>query len=66
MAAIEQGHVQAFFESAVREIKPKSLVVATPQGDREIENDYVFVMVGGELPFPLLEKIGIRIVEKEI
>lgn len=66
MAAIEQGHVQAFFEGSVREIKPKSLVVATPKGDRDIENDYVFVMVGGELPFPLLEKIGIRIVEKEI
>jgi thioredoxin reductase/ferredoxin len=66
MAAIEQGHVQAFFESSVREVKPKSLVVTTPKGDREIENDYVFVMVGGELPFPLLEKIGIRIVEKEI
>ena len=66
MAAIEQGHVEAFFESSVREIKPKSLMVATSKGDREIENDYVFVMVGGELPFPLLEKIGIRIVEKEI
>jgi thioredoxin reductase (NADPH) len=66
MAAIEQGHVHAFFESSVREVKPKSLVIATPQGDWEIENDYVFVMVGGELPFPLLEKIGIRIVEKEI
>jgi len=66
MAAIEQGHVQTFFESSVREIKPKSLAVATPKGDREIENDYVFVMVGGELPFPLLEGIGIRIIEKEI
>jgi len=66
MAAIEQGRVQAFFESSVREIKPKSLAVATPKGEREIENDYVFVMVGGELPFPLLEGIGIRIIEKEI
>jgi len=66
MAAIEQGHVQAFFDSSVREIKAKSLVVTTPKGDQEIENDYVFAMVGGELPFPLLEKIGIRIVEKEV
>ncbi len=66
MAAIEQGHIQAFFESAVREIKPKSLIIATSNADREIENDYVFAMVGGELPFPLLEKIGIRIIEKEI
>ncbi len=64
-AAIEQGHVQAFFESGVREVKPRSLVIATATGDREIENDALFVMVGGELPFPLLEKIGIRIIEKE-
>ena len=66
MAAIEQGHVQAFFESSVREIRPKSLIIATPKGDRDVENDAVFVMVGGELPYPLLEDIGIRIVEKEI
>jgi thioredoxin reductase/ferredoxin len=66
MAAIEQGHARAFFDSSVREIKPGSLVIATPKGDREIENDHVFVMVGGVLPFSMLEAIGIRIVEKEI
>ncbi|MDQ1350067.1 MAG: hypothetical protein QG657_368 [Acidobacteriota bacterium] len=31
-----------------------------------IANDYVFVMVGGELLYKLLEKIGINIVEKEL
>lgn len=66
LAAIEQGYVQVFFNGSVKEIKPKSLVVSTPDGASEIENDYVFVMVGGELPFPLLEKVGIRIIEKEI
>ena len=65
-AAIEQGHVEAYFASAVKEIKPKSLVLETPEGVREVGNDHVFVMVGGELPFPLLEACGIRIVEKEI
>jgi thioredoxin reductase (NADPH) len=66
LAAIEQGYVQAFFNGSVKEIKSKSLIVSTPAGDSEIENDYVFVMVGGELPFPLLEKVGIRIIDKEI
>lgn len=64
-AAIEQKRVQAFFNSTIMEIKPKSLVISTPQKNLEIENDFVFVLVGGELPFRLLEKIGIRIVEKE-
>jgi len=65
-AAVKQNTVTVRFQSAVREIKPKSVVVAS--GDRvdEIENDFVFVMIGGELPFPLLEKIGIRIVEKTL
>jgi thioredoxin reductase (NADPH) len=65
-AAIAQKTVDVRFKSAVREIKPKSVVVVS--GDRvdEIENDFVFIMIGGELPFPLLEKIGIRIVEKTV
>jgi len=63
--AIERGYVQAFFESAVKEIKPKSIVISTPEKTLEIENDHVFVMIGGELPFALLERIGVRIVERE-
>jgi thioredoxin reductase (NADPH) len=57
--------VQAFFNSGIQEIKPKSVVVSTPEKELEIENDHVFVMVGGELPFSLLERLGVRIVERE-
>lgn len=65
-AAVKQNTVNVRFQSAVREIKPKSVVVASGERVDEIENDFVFVMIGGELPFPLLEKIGIQIVEKTL
>jgi thioredoxin reductase (NADPH) len=64
-AALERNYVQAFFNSGIQEIKPKSVVVSAPEKHLEIENDYVFIMVGGELPFPLLERLGVRIVERE-
>lgn len=65
-AAIEAKTVEVRFKSAVREIKPKSVVVTSGESAEELENDAVFIMIGGELPYPLLEKIGINIVEKTI
>jgi thioredoxin reductase len=56
--------VDVRFKSAVQEIKARSLIISSCDKSLEIENDFVFVMVGGELPYPLLEKIGIRIIEK--
>lgn len=64
--AVQNRTLRAFFNSSVKEIKSKSAIIATPAGVQEVENDSVFVMVGGELPFPLLEKAGIRMIEKEI
>ncbi len=63
--ALGRDYMRAFFNSSIKEIKPGSVVVSTAEGDREIKNDYVFVMVGGEMPFPLLEKIGIRMIERD-
>jgi thioredoxin reductase len=65
-AAVKQKTIDVRFQSAVKEIKPKSVVVTSGERADEIENDFVFVMIGGELPYPLLEKIGISIVEKSV
>ncbi len=65
-AAVKQKTINVRFQSAVKEIKPKSVVVSTDDRSAEIENDFVFIMIGGELPYPLLEKIGINIIEKSV
>jgi thioredoxin reductase/ferredoxin len=64
--AIKNGSVDVRFKSTVLEIKARLLIISTSDKTQEIENDFVFVMIGGELPYPLLEKIGIRIIEKSL
>ncbi len=56
---IKEGNITAFFETSVEEIRPESLVIRTPEGVREIANDWVLAMTGYKPDFPLLEKIGV-------
>ncbi len=44
----------------VTEIEGTDVTLATPAGEERIGIDDVFVFIGGELPFPLLQRIGIR------
>jgi thioredoxin reductase len=59
------GLVTIHYNSQLKEIKDRSVIVVTPQGEREIENDFVFVFAGGEMPTPFLKKIGIEFTQKE-
>jgi len=47
-------------------IETNSITVSEPDRTIRLANDHVFIMVGGELPYQLLEKIGITFIEKEI
>jgi thioredoxin reductase len=59
-----EGRIDALFNSQVKSVQPGSavLLVEEPGNVREIRirADYVFVLIGGEPPYPLLKKIGIR------
>jgi thioredoxin reductase/Pyruvate/2-oxoacid:ferredoxin oxidoreductase delta subunit len=59
-----EGRVEVLFNSQVKSIQPGSAVVRVEEAGniREISvrADYVFVLAGGEPPYPLLKKIGIR------
>ncbi len=57
---IKQKRVLTMFSSEVIEIKEKSVVIQTEAGIDEIPNDYVFVFIGGSLPFNMLKGIGIE------
>jgi thioredoxin reductase (NADPH) len=56
---IKEGSIRAFFNTRVEEIRPGSLVIRTPDGVREIENDWVLAMTGYQPDFPFLETLGL-------
>ena len=58
-----QGKVRVLFSSRVERIAPEAVTLAVGEGPGaerlDLPNDYVFVLAGGDPPFPLLKKIGI-------
>ncbi len=56
---IKEGSIKAHFESNLKEIKERSVVISTPKGDIKIENDFVAAMTGYQPNFKFLEKLGI-------
>ncbi len=64
--ALDEGRVTAFFNSAVAEIHERSVAVKTPAGVQEIDNDFVFVLVGGESPKNFLSQCGIEFSQRPL
>ena len=64
--AIASGRVRVMFKTVVREIR-SDLVVLDQAGESAIlPNDDVIVRIGGEAPFTFLERLGVRIVQKDV
>ena len=64
--AMDEGRVSAFFTAAVAEIGENSISVKTETGVEKIDNDYVFVMVGGENPKKFLADCGIEFSQRPL
>jgi thioredoxin reductase (NADPH) len=64
--SMDEGRVAAFFNSAIVEIREHSLVVKTPGGIEEIDNHFVFVMVGGDSPNKFLTECGIEFSQRPL
>ncbi|RMG80306.1 MAG: YpdA family putative bacillithiol disulfide reductase [Bacteroidetes bacterium] len=58
---IKEGSIRAFFDTTVREIREKSVVLNTPEGEKIIENDFVLAMTGYQPNYAFFEKIGLQI-----
>jgi thioredoxin reductase (NADPH) len=56
---IKEGSIRAHFNTLVEEIKQSSIVLRTPDGLSEIENDWVVAMTGYHPDFAFLEALGI-------
>jgi len=63
---IKEGSIVAHFDTTVKEIKPKSVVLNTSDGELEIENDYVLAMTGYRPNYALLENLGVKILEDNL
>lgn len=65
-AAVAAGKVELLLGSQVKEIR-RDLVVLEHQGmPRLLPNDGVIVRIGGEAPYPFLQRMGVNIVKKEL
>ncbi len=57
---VKRGRIQLIMQSQVLEITETSARLKTPDGEILIDNDFVFVLIGGIPPFKFLREIGIQ------
>ncbi|HSJ69672.1 MAG TPA: YpdA family putative bacillithiol disulfide reductase [Anditalea sp.] len=58
---IKEGSIKALYNSSIKEIKEKEVIIETTDGDVSIENDFVLAMTGYKPNFTLLEQIGVKL-----
>lgn len=62
---IREGSIIALFDTTVVEIRDTSIVVQTPDGTRELPNDFVLAMTGYRPDFSFLERLGVTFADDE-
>ncbi len=62
--AIKNNEVRVLFNTEVDEISDDKVSLKNNSGNMEIENDLVYVFIGGELPIQFLQNTGIMITKK--
>jgi thioredoxin reductase (NADPH) len=63
---MRSGKVQVLFNSLPTEFRQDKVVLQINSGVREIPNDYVWIFAGGEPPRAFLEKIGVRLGNRDM
>lgn len=62
---IKEGSIKAYFNTEVKEIKEKEVLLETPEGDVSIPNDFVLAMTGYLPNYEFLQRIGLEVSESE-
>lgn len=63
---IEEGSIKAYFNSTVEEIKEHEVVIKTPEGTKNIPNDWVIAATGYQPDLSFLQKSGIELSNDEV
>lgn len=62
---IKEGSIKAYFNSEITGISEKSVCIKTPEGEMNLENDFVLAMTGYQPPFDFMKKVGIQFHDDE-
>jgi thioredoxin reductase (NADPH) len=62
---IKNEEIKGYFNTEIKEIKEKEVVLNTPEGEKTIENDFVLAMTGYHPNYPLMEKFQIELTDDE-
>jgi putative YpdA family bacillithiol system oxidoreductase len=60
---ISEGSIKAYFDSEIKEIKPGTILIQTPEGEKTLENDYVLALTGYRPNFKFMERLGIELTD---
>ena len=64
--AVDQGRVELLLGTQLREIRADVVVLEGASGTMIVPNDDVVIRIGGDAPYAFLERIGVRIVQKDV
>jgi thioredoxin reductase (NADPH) len=62
---IKNGEIAAYFNSVVKEITRKTVVLETPNGALVLKNDFVFALTGYHPDYPFLRSLGVELSPNE-
>jgi thioredoxin reductase (NADPH) len=62
---IDEGSIQAYYNSEITEITDSEVTFTTPNGNKTIPNDYVVALTGYQPNFKFLKNIGITLSDKD-
>ncbi|MDR9416863.1 MAG: YpdA family putative bacillithiol disulfide reductase [Gracilimonas sp.] len=62
---IKNGEIPAYFNSEVKEIREKEVIINTPDGEVTLENDFVLAMTGYHPNYDLMESLGVELTDDE-
>ncbi|WP_375584543.1 YpdA family putative bacillithiol disulfide reductase [Cyclobacterium xiamenense] len=58
---IKEGSIKGYFNTTVKEIREKEVLLHTPEGEVAVENDFVLAMTGYKPNFTLLDQLGVQL-----
>ena len=62
---LKAKEIKSFFNASVREILPDAVVLNTAEGEKMLENDFVFALIGYHPDYSFLRRIGIELTKDQ-